>query len=93
MQRALAYFGGRRGRRNFILRHCTNLERLSIKRATWCTVDRDHHQETSCGPLPQEMLMKMVRFHPTLRWLRSDLTQENVDIFKQERPDITFVTE
>jgi len=43
--------------------------------------------------IPQDMLMKMVRHHPTLRWLRSDLTPENVAILQQERPDITFVSE
>ena len=37
--------------------------------------------------------MKMVRLHPTLKWLRSDLTAENVAILQQERPDVTFVSE
>lgn len=40
-----------------------------------------------------EMLIKMVRLHPTLRWLRSDLTEENVAMLKQERPDQTFLSD
>jgi hypothetical protein len=39
------------------------------------------------------MLIKMVRLHPTLRWLRSDLSEENVAMLKQERPEITFVSD
>ena len=80
------------GRNRYILRHCTNLEHLSIMGATWSTVGRDH-QVAKNEPIPQEMLMKMVRCHPTLRWLRSDLTEENVDILKQERPEVAFVTD
>ena len=41
----------------------------------------------------QAMLIKMVRNHPTLRWLRSDLTEENITMLQRERPDITFVSE
>jgi hypothetical protein len=43
----------------------------------------------------QELLIKMVRrlIAPTLRWLRSDLTQENIVLLQQERPGITFVSE
>jgi hypothetical protein len=37
------------------------------------------------------MIMKMVRRHPALKWLRSDLA-ENVSILQQERPDITFAS-
>jgi hypothetical protein len=36
--------------------------------------------------------MKTVRLYPTLKWLRSDLTAENVAFLQQERPGITFVT-
>lgn len=37
--------------------------------------------------MQQEELIKMVRRHPTLRWLQSDLSNENVVMLKQERPD------
>ena len=73
-----------------ILRRCKNLERLSIKGATLSISYSDH---ATNEPIPQEMLMKMVRCHPALRWLRSDLTQENVAILQQERPEVTFVME
>ena len=50
-----------------------------------------------CSPvvqdLPQEVIVKMVRNRPQLRWLRSDLTPENVAMLQQERPEITFVSE
>ena len=72
----------------YLLMCCKHLERLSLKDVTW------HIDGTSLPrePIPQEMLMKMVRRHPTLRWLQSDLTPENVAILKQERPEITFVS-
>ena len=48
--------------------------------------------EGTSQPVRQEMLIKMVRLHPTLRWLRSDLTKENIAMLQQERPEITFVS-
>ena len=74
----------------FVLMHCNNLERLSIKGATWSIFCRD---QIVSEPISQEMLMKMVRHLSNLVWLQSDLTEENVDILKRERPEITFVTE
>jgi hypothetical protein len=69
----------------YMFMHCKDLERLSIKNAI-----------ISCGeveqPLSQKMIIKFVRHTLTLRWLRSDLTEENVAMLQQERPDITFVT-
>lgn len=40
----------------------------------------------------QEMLIKMVRCHCTLRWVRSDLSAENVAMLQQERPEVVFVS-
>jgi hypothetical protein len=38
------------------------------------------------------MIMKMVCQHPSLKWLQSDLTAENVVILqREERPNIMFV--
>jgi hypothetical protein len=72
----------------YLLMHCRHLERLILKNVTWFVSGSDHELE----PLPQEIIIKMVRYHPTLRWLQSDLTEENVAILKQEaRPEITFV--
>lgn len=72
----------------FMFRRCQSLTRLSIKNAS-CRIE--DFQDIIFQPVPQEMLIKMVRLHPTLRWLRSDLTPENVTMLKQERPEITFV--
>lgn len=44
-------------------------------------------------PIPQGMLMKMVRNLSRLRWLRSDLSPENIAILHQERPEVTFVSD
>jgi hypothetical protein len=43
--------------------------------------------------LPQEDIIQMVRNHPSLHWLRSDLSAENVAMLQQERLGITFVSE
>jgi hypothetical protein len=69
----------------FMLMLCTRLERLSIKDTTYTYLNT--------LPVTQEMIVKLVRHTPTLRWLRSDLTEDNVAILQQERPDITFVTD
>jgi hypothetical protein len=42
-------------------------------------------------PILQKVIMKFVRMTPTLRWLRSDLTDENVETLRKERPDTYFV--
>jgi hypothetical protein len=59
---------------------------FSIKSA-WYTVEVEEEDEDGYPyndwidvPICQGMLMKMVRLTPTLRWLRSNLTDENVDI-------------
>lgn len=43
--------------------------------------------------IPQDVLIKMVRRHPLLKWLRSDLLAENVALLEEERPEITFVSD
>ena len=62
-------------------RCCKSLERVSIRNA------RDEKGKT----IKQEALIKFVRSVPTLRWFRSDLHQENIDLLTKERPDIEFV--
>lgn len=76
---------------HYMLMYCRWLERLSIKNVTW--VLNPGRLPTRQGADSQEMLIKMVRHHPTLRWLRSDLTEENTAMLKQERPEITLVSE
>jgi hypothetical protein len=72
---------------NYLLYRCSHLKCLSIMNATWSFPG----SETS-NPVTQEMLLKMVRHHPTLRWLQSDLTQENITMPQEEKPEITFVS-
>lgn len=69
----------------FLFTSCQHLERLSMKNATFTL---SHEDEVR--PVSQDFLIKMVRRHPTLRWLRSDLTDENVAMLKIERPEMTF---
>jgi hypothetical protein len=63
------------------------LQRLSIINATWAAIDSEATQ-----PLSQGKLVKMVQNHPTLCWLRSDLTDENIAMLQQKRPEFTFVS-
>ena len=41
--------------------------------------------------IPQDILIKFVRNSPSLQWLRSNLTQENMTMLRTERPEIEFV--
>jgi hypothetical protein len=60
---------------------------MSIINATWAAIDPEATQ-----PVSQEKLVKMVQNHPALCWLRSDLTDENIAMLQQERPEFTFVS-
>lgn len=79
---------------DYIMSQCRQLQRLGIRNATWgiCNTRRVD-PPLDAAPVPQEMLIKMVRRHSNLRWLRSDLSQENVAILKQERPEVTLVSD
>jgi hypothetical protein len=57
-----------------------SVQRLSIKNASF--VDADYKESQ---PISQEMLVKMVRRHRKLRWLRSDLTPVNIAMLQSER--------
>jgi hypothetical protein len=73
---------------SFTFQYFHALERLSIKNVTWGLHENDFGR-----PVSQGMLIKMVCHHPTLKWLRSNLKEENIVMRRQERPDITFVRE
>jgi hypothetical protein len=73
----------------YMMKNCTRLRRLSIKDVRLKVGMCSGQQYYMC----QTIIIKMVRNHPTLRWLRSDLTAENVAMLQRERPDITFVSE
>jgi hypothetical protein len=67
--------------KNFLLYHCSNaLERVSIRNAKWRS-----------KVVPQNVLIKFVRNVPTLRWFRSDLTIENMNMLNLERPEIVLL--
>jgi len=72
----------------FMFMRCRSLERVSVKNASF-----DSSPDVDSSPVTQEMLIKFVRRTPSLRWLRSDLTEENTVMLQQERPEITFVTD
>lgn len=73
---------------SYMFCRCPDLQRLSIKDCVLCI----RQTNKSYAPLYQALLIKMVRYHPSIRWLRSDLTDESVAMLKRERPDITFVS-
>lgn len=72
---------------DWMWKNCLLLERISMKNTLW------RPRNSVARPLPQQMIMKFVRHASQLRWLRSDLTAENIAILKQERPEVTFVSE
>jgi hypothetical protein len=74
-----------RGLNTYMLMYCTHLERLSIKNV------KGYSDEFGPRLDSQEFIIKFVRHTSTLRWLRSDLTEENVTMLQKERPDVTFL--
>jgi hypothetical protein len=67
-----------------LLREYPNLERATLKRAEYDSLNDDWKV------LPQEALIMFVRHTPKLRWFCSDLTEENIAILKEERPEVEF---
>ncbi|OEU06799.1 hypothetical protein FRACYDRAFT_252979 [Fragilariopsis cylindrus CCMP1102] len=68
---------------------CKMLERVSIRNAKLWEGGDDLDEEHSI--IPQNALIKFVRNVPSLRWFRSDLTQENMNMLRLERPDIELL--
>ena len=67
--------------------HSNVLETVSIK-----NVRSRHSYRTRTHTLPQNALIKFIRNAPmSLRWFRSDLFQDNIDMLRSERPEIEFV--
>jgi hypothetical protein len=78
-------------RDEFILHRCSKvLERVSIRNAKWYTSIRNNTRKNNINEvIPQSLLIKFVRNGPTsLRWFRSDLTQDNMTMLRLERPEI-----
>ena len=77
-------------RNNFIFHHCSKaLERVSIRNAKVCEmITRDEPTVV----IPQNALIKFVRNAPSsMRWFRSDLTLENMNMLRMERPGIELL--
>jgi hypothetical protein len=73
------------------------LERLSIRNAYYYYCCHNSHRRCSYDDrllerLPQNALIKFVRnAPPSLRWFRSDLSTENIDMLRKERPEIELL--
>lgn len=52
-----------------------------------------HKGTTGRFPVTQSILFKMVCNHASLKWLRSDLTDENIALLQQEHPEIAFASD
>ena len=86
----------------FLFYKCTSkvLERVSIKNAKFGRYVRDstasiyggdHNFQEDILAIPQTALIKFIRNAPaSLRWFRSDLSDENITMLQKERPEIEF---
>ena len=63
----------------------TNLERVSLKGGRYIGMDGKEND------FPQFALIRFVRRTPTLKWFRSDLTEQNIISLSKERPEICFL--
>jgi len=80
----------------FIFYKCRhNLIRVSIQNANFCHrhwEDNDDHGSIITSKIPQFALIKFVLNAPqTLKWFRSDLSKENIEMLRQERPGIELL--
>lgn len=78
---------------NFMMMYYRHLRNWIIKNASYrIRYGNLDYQSVPFQPArPQGVLVNMVRRHSSLRWLRSDLSAENIYMLRQERPEITFV--
>ena len=77
--------------KTFLFHECRSkvLERVSVRNAK-VHVKLTNHIDIAA--IPQRALMKFIRNAPaTMCWFRSDLTLENIEILRTERPEIEFV--
>ena len=75
----------------FLFYKCTSkrLKRISIKNAKFGRFARDYIVRPVS--IPQNALIKYIRNAPaSLRWFRSDLSDENITMLQKERPEIEF---
>jgi hypothetical protein len=73
-----------------LLQEYPNLERVTLKHATYL----ERYDTNSCcdywKELPQEALIKFVWQTTKLRWFCSYLTQENIAILKEKCSEVEF---
>jgi len=62
-----------------------SLERVSLKGGRYVTMGKLVKKD-----FPQWALIRFVRRTTSLKWFRSDLTQENIRLLSRERPEICF---
>lgn len=68
-----------------------NLERVSLKGCQYFNMTARAEDHLIHGkPFTQVGLIKFVRNATNLKWFSSDLTQENIEMLKAERPDVVF---
>jgi len=73
----------------FMFHKCKSLECLSIRNARYTTNDID---DIFTKAVSQQMLIKFVRKAPSsMRWFRSDLTEDNMEMLRLERPNIELL--
>ena len=71
------------------------LERVSLRSSKFLvmTLNGSEWMVKTIVAIPQNALIKYIRNAPTtLRWFRSDLTTENIQMLHHERPEIEFVS-
>ena len=62
-----------------------SLERVSLKGGRYVTMGKLVKKD-----FPQWALIRFVRRTTSLKWFRSDLTQENIRLLSREKPEICF---
>jgi hypothetical protein len=72
-------------RDSYLWKHCPVLAKVSMIGATF------NMYSEKLRPFTQDMLAKLVRFHPTIEYLKNDLTDDNIAKLQKERPGIVLV--
>jgi len=74
----------------FLFYECSSkLERISIRNAAWSNAFNPCDKTVV---VPQNALIKFIRYAPSsLKWFRSNLSHENMDMLRSERPGIEFL--
>lgn len=68
-----------------LIDHTHRLERVSVLGTCWC-------RKGQLTEISQDYLVKFVKNVASLRWFRSDLSTENIERLKKDRPDVMFVS-